>query len=242
MITLAVAVAFQALALQFSELTGGGDGITAPVPRVLSPGFSFGVGTFLGATLNGRLIAYYVVLAVAVTLFLLMLRIISSPFGRVLQAIRENDFRAEALGYRVVVYKTLSNVIAASFATMAGVLLTLWVRYTSPSTSLSLEIMLFVLLMVVIGGMGTLYGAVVGATLFIVVQSYLQDLLGFLGRSVAGLPVAGGVLSALLSPGRWLLWLGILFVIAVCFFPAGIVGELRNRRDRRPTTDAGVAS
>jgi branched-chain amino acid transport system permease protein len=241
MITLAVAVAFQALALQFSDLTGGGDGITASMPRLLSPAFSFGQGPVLGTVLNGRLIAYYVVLTIAVILFLLMLRIVSSPFGRVLQAIRENDFRAEALGYRVVVYKTLSNVIAASFATMAGVLLTLWVRYTSPSTSLSLEIMLYVLLMVVIGGMGTLYGAVVGATLFVVVQSYLQDLIGFVGRSVVGLPVAGGVLSAVFSPARWLLWLGVLFVIAVCFFPAGIVGELRRRGDRGPTAEAGGA-
>jgi branched-chain amino acid transport system permease protein len=229
MITLAVGVVFQTVATQFSNLTGGDDGLTPPVPPALSPSFRFGAGQLLGATLNGRFIAYYLAFAAAVILFLAMLRIVNSPFGRVLQAIRENDFRAEALGYGVVPYRTLANVIAAAFATLAGVLLILWARYNSPSTSLSLEIMLFILLMVVLGGVGTLYGAVIGATLFIVAQSYLQDFIGIIGVSVAGLPIVGGLLAALFSPSRWLLWLGILFVVAVRFFPAGIVGELRRR-------------
>jgi hypothetical protein len=92
--------------------------------------------------------------------FLVLLRIVNSPFGRVLQAIRENDFRAEALGFRTVTYRTVSTVLAALFATVAGALLALWLRYTGPDTTLSFEIMLDILLIVVIGGMGTLYGAV----------------------------------------------------------------------------------
>ena len=67
--------------------------------------------------LDGKLFTYYLLFVVVLALFLLLLRIVNSPFGRVLQAIRENDFRAEAIGYRTVVYRTLSNVLAALFAT-----------------------------------------------------------------------------------------------------------------------------
>jgi branched-chain amino acid transport system permease protein len=100
---------------------------------------------------------------VAVVLVLALLRIVNSPFGRVLQAIRENEFRAEAIGYRVVVYRTTSSILSALFATLAGAMLAIWLRYNGPDTSLSFEIMLDVLLIVVIGGMGTIYGAAIGA-------------------------------------------------------------------------------
>jgi branched-chain amino acid transport system permease protein len=182
-------------------------------------------GPFGAVALNGRFITYYLLFVAVAVMFLVMLRIVNSPFGRVLQAIRENDFRAEALGYRTVVYRTLSNVIAASFATLAGCLLALWLRYNGPDTSLSFEIMLDILLIVVIGGMGTLYGAIIGSVLFLVAQSYLQDLLGWLGGLVQGVPL----LAALLTPDRWLLWLGVLFVLSVYHFPTGIVGKLRER-------------
>ncbi len=84
-------------------------------------------------------ISYYLLFVAAVVLFLALLRIVNSPFGRVLQAIRENDFRAEAIGYRTVVYRTLSNVLSALFATLAGALLALWLRYNGPDTTLSLR-------------------------------------------------------------------------------------------------------
>jgi branched-chain amino acid transport system permease protein len=141
----------------------------------------------------------------------------------VLQAIRENDFRAEAIGYRTVVYRTLSNVLAALFATLAGGLLALWLRYVGPDTTLSFEIMLDILLIVVIGGMGTLYGAVIGSVLFVVAQNYLQDLLRVGAGVLEGVPVLGAVVN----PDRWLLWLGVLFVLSVYHFPTGIVGRLR---------------
>jgi branched-chain amino acid transport system permease protein len=85
--------------------------------------------------------------------------------------------------------------------------------------------MMDVLLIVVIGGMGTIYGAAIGAALFMFAQSYLQDLLRLGSETSAGLPW----LSALLSPDRWLLWLGVLFVLSVYYFPTGIVGKLRTR-------------
>ena len=152
-----------------------------------------------------------------------------SPFGRMLQTIRENDFRAEALGFRTVTYRTVSTVLAALFATVAGALLALWLRYTGPDTTLSFEIMLDILLIVVIGGMGTLYGAVIGSVLFVLAQNYLQDLLKLAAGAVEGVPV----LAAVLTPDRWLLWLGVLFVLSVYYFPTGVVGRLRARVKNR---------
>jgi branched-chain amino acid transport system permease protein len=226
MITLAVASAFQTLASQLSDFTGGEDGLTFKNPTVLSPSFEPLENPIFGVTVDGKLITYYLLFVAVVLLFLALLRVVNSPFGRVLQAIRENDFRAEAIGYRTVVYRTLSNVLAALFATLAGALLALWLRYTGPDTTLSFEIMLDILLIVVIGGMGTLYGAVIGSVIFVFAQNYLQDLLKF-GQSALGGETGVPVLSQLVSPDRWLLWLGVLFVLAVYHFPSGIVGRLR---------------
>jgi len=223
MITLAVASAFAILASQLSWLTGGEDGRTFRVPEVLRPGYSLvEAGAF---SINGRIITYYLVFLVALVLFLAMLRVVNSPFGRVLQGIRENEFRAEALGYRTIVYRSIVNCLSAAMATLAGVLAALWLRYTGPAVTLSFDIMLDILLMVVIGGMGTLYGAVIGATIFILAENYLQALMGALSKSAAGLPV----LPQLFDPDRWLLWLGVLFVLSVYFFPAGIVGKLARK-------------
>ena len=228
MITLAVAAAFQTLASQLSQITGGEDGLTFRMPEWLSPSFEPFETEFLGVLVDGKIISYYLLFVLTVVLVLAMLRIVNSPFGRVLQAIRENEFRAEAIGYRVVVYRTLSSVLSALFATLAGCMLAIWLRYNGPDTSLSFEIMVDVLLIVVIGGMGTIYGAMIGAVLFMVAQSYLQDLLRLAGEALAGVPL----LPALLSPDRWLLWLGVLFVLSVYYFPSGVVGRLRERRAR----------
>ena len=225
MITLAVATAFLTLASQLSDFTGGEDGLSFKLPEALTAAFEPFEAPILGATVDGRMLAYYLLFTTVTVLFLVLLRIVNSPFGRVLQAIRENDFRAEAIGFRTVAYRTASNVIAAAFATVAGALLAIWLRYNGPDTSLSFEIMLDVLLIVVIGGMGTLYGAVIGSTLFLLAQSYLQDLMKLASDATESLPV----LPVLFSPDRWLLWLGVLFVLSVYHFPTGIVGRLRNR-------------
>jgi branched-chain amino acid transport system permease protein len=144
----------------------------------------------------------------------------------VLLSIRENEFRSEALGYRTVVYRTVANCLAAVIAAIAGVLYAIWLRYTGPDTTLSFNIMIDILLMVVIGGMGTLYGAVLGATIFVVAQNYLQDLMKLAADALAGVPL----LPNLVHPDRWLLWLGVLFIVCVYYFPYGIVGKLRLRR------------
>ena len=226
MITLAVASAFLTLASQLSDFTGGEDGLTFKLPAALLPGTSYASEPFLGIVIDGRFVTYYLLFAAALVLVLALLRIVNSPFGRVLQAIRENDFRAEAIGYRTVVYRTIASVVSALFATLAGVMLALWLRYNGPDTTLSFEIMLDVLLIVVIGGMGTIYGAVIGSVLLVLAQNYLQDLMKLGATAVQDVPV----LSQIVSPDRWLLWLGILFVLSVYYFPSGVVGRLRAMR------------
>jgi len=227
MITLAVASAVAVLVSQLSGLTGGEDGLTFKTPRELGPAFKFGKeafdGKLFGVKLNGKLLAYYFVFLGALMLFLLMLRVVNSPFGRVLQAIRENDFRAESIGYRVVFYRITATCLSAAIAALAGALYAVWLRYVGPDTVLSMELMIDILLMVVIGGMGTLYGAVIGASLFVLAQNYLQNLMGAAAEITSGLPV----LPELLNADRWLLWLGLLFILSVYFFPTGIVGRLR---------------
>ena len=229
MITLAVAAAFQTLASQLSDITGGEDGLTFRMPEVLSPSWQLTGQPVFGVTLDGRIVTYYLLFVLAVVFFLALLRIVNSPFGRTLQAIRENEFRAEAIGYRVVYFRMMSSILSALFATLAGAMLAIWLRYNGPDTSLSFEIMLDVLLIVVIGGMGTIYGAAIGAGIFVVAQSYLQDLLKIASQAVSGV----SWLAALLSPDRWLLWLGLLFVLSVYYFPTGIVGRLRAAAARR---------
>jgi branched-chain amino acid transport system permease protein len=193
----------------FSDLTGGEDGLSFRVPELL----------------RVRINAYYLVFGVSTVLFLALLRVVNSPFGRVLLAIRENEFRAEALGYRTVTYRTLANCLGALVATVAGALYALWLRYTGPNTTLDFAIMIDILLMVVIGGMGTMYGAVIGATLFVIAQNYLQDAMKLVSDAARGWPL----LPDLFHPDRWLLWLGVLFVVSVYYFPRGIVGQLRGR-------------
>lgn len=226
MITLAVASAMAVLASQLSGITGGEDGLSFQLPQALRPAFRIFAEPVLGVSINGRLIAYYLVFFVALLMFLLLLRIVNSPFGRVLQAIRENEFRAEALGYRVVAYRTAASVISALAATVAGALMALWLRYNGPDTTLSFSIMIDILLMVVIGGMGTMYGSVIGAALFVLAQSYLQVLMDTGSKALTGVPL----LPNLVHPDRWLLWLGALFIISVYAFPGGIVGRLHQTK------------
>ncbi|MFL5130751.1 MAG: branched-chain amino acid ABC transporter permease [Microvirga sp.] len=226
MITLAVASAAAVLASQLSDVTGGEDGLSFQLPQTLRPAFRLLSEPVFGTAVNGRLLAYYLVFFVSLLVFLALLRIVNSPFGRALQAIRENEFRAEALGYRVVAYRTAASVISALAATIAGAMMALWLRYNGPDTTLSFSIMIDILLMVVIGGMGTMYGAVIGATLFVLAQSYLQVLMGAGSAALKGIPL----LPDLIHPDRWLLWLGALFIVSVYAFPGGIVGRLRQAK------------
>ena len=260
MVTLAVASAFSITVSKMYSITGGEDGLTLSLPAAISPGAAsttlhgFDLAGWLSALLHGHpgvaglgysfgfdgsMVLYYLLFAATLLLFLLMLRMVNSPFGLVLQAMRENPLRAEALGYRTVRYLTADNCIAAVIACIAGALYALSLQYVSVGQTLSFDVMIDVLLMTVIGGMGTLYGAVVGSTVLAVASSYLQGLLTtahatWLGR----LPLLG----ALLGGERWPFWLGLLFVLSVYFFPRGIVGQLRQwAARRRPGLSAPAA-
>lgn len=226
MITLAVASAFGILVSQLYSLTGGEQGLSYRLPTELTPAFKLTDMRVFDVRLDGRLLSYYLVFSGATALFLLLLRVVNSPFGRVLQAIRENDFRAEALGYKTVYFRAIATCISAGAAALAGALLAIWLRYTGPDTTLSLDLMINILVMLVIGGMGTMWGAILGATIFVLAQNYLRDVMGSASALTAGIPF----LTDILHPDRWLFWLGLLFIVSVYSFPTGIVGRLRGTR------------
>ncbi|MGE0659026.1 MAG: branched-chain amino acid ABC transporter permease [Reyranellaceae bacterium] len=191
MITLALAQMIFFLALQ-AKFTGGEDGIQA-VPR--KPMF----GVF---DVSSDLTFYYVVLAIFLAGFALIYRIVHSPFGQVLKAIRENEPRTISLGYRVERYKLLAFVLSASLAGLAGstkVFVTQLASLTDVQWQMSGE----VVLMTLVGGLGTMFGPVVGAFFVITMQNYLATL------------------------GEWVLVIqGVIFVIVVLSFRRGIVGEI----------------
>jgi branched-chain amino acid transport system permease protein len=235
MVTLAAASVMLVLASQMSEFTGGEDGMTYEVPKLFSAATRLLTDAdgktlrILGVAMNGKLVAYYFVFVSSLVLFLLLLRIVASPLGTVLQAIRENELRAEAIGYRVVAYRTAIFCIAAVIAALAGILRAVWLKYVGPDVALSFGIMIDILLMVVIGGMGTMVGAIIGVVVMSIAQFYLKDLMQLGADATAGVPL----LPDLLNPDRWLLWLGVLFILLVYFFPAGIAGTLMGQGGKK---------
>jgi branched-chain amino acid transport system permease protein len=226
MITLAIAELAIVLATKLSGLTGGEDGISLRMPGIFA--LSCNLGTFMGIEITGRVVTYYAVLFACLGLFMVMLRFIHSPLGRVLQAIRDNSQRAEALGYKVFLYESISITFGCVIASITGGLYAIWVGYVNPESSLGvMTIMLDVLLMVIIGGMGTLYGGLVGAMFLKITQTFLPDL-----QSLAkGLFPGAGLLHSMLE--RWLLLFGILFILVVIFFPKGVLGSVRDYMERR---------
>jgi branched-chain amino acid transport system permease protein len=191
MITLALAQMVFFLALQ-AKFTGGEDGIQA-VPRKVLLGF---------IDISNEFTFYYVVLVIFLAAFALIYRIVHSPFGQVLKAIRENEPRTISLGYRVNHYKLLAFVLSASLAGLAGstkVFVTQLASLTDVQWQMSGE----VVLMTLVGGLGTLFGPVVGAFVVITMQNYLSGM------------------------GEWVLVIqGVIFVIVVLSFRRGIVGEI----------------
>ncbi len=234
MVTLAAASVMLVLASQLSEFTGGEDGLTYSIPRLFSPATELIADAegkavkLFGVALNGKIALYYFVFSSSLALFAVMLRIVASPLGRVLKAIRENEMRAEAIGYRVVGYRTAVFCIAAVIAALAGILRAVWLKYTGPEVALSFDIMIDILLIVVIGGMGTMWGAVIGVVLMTLASYYLKDLMALGAEATASIPL----LPDLLNPDRWLLWLGVGFILLVYFFPSGLVGTLMDRDAR----------
>ena len=226
MITLAIAELAIVLATKLSGITGGEDGISISMPGIFA--VSFNMGDFMGVEITGRVITYYFVLLSCLGLFLVMLRFTHSPLGRVLQAIRDNEQRAEALGYKTFLFQAISITFGCIMASTIGGLYAIWVGYVNPESCLGvLTIMLDVLLMVIIGGMGTLYGGIVGAAFLKITQTFLPDLQNL----AKGLfPHAEFLHNAL---ERWLLVFGILFILVVIFFPKGVIGSVHDYMSRR---------
>lgn len=199
MITLAIAQMVYFVCLQ-APFTGGEDGLQG-VPR----GALFGL-----LSLESDTAMYYLVVAVFVACFLGISRIVRSPFGQVLKMIRENEPRAISLGYQVDRYKLLAFVLSAALAGLAGSLKTLIMGFATLSDahwSMSGE----VILMTLLGGVGTLFGPVFGAGIVISLQDLLAD-----------------------KVGSWVtVIIGVIFVLCVLAFRKGVVGELQAYLERR---------
>ena len=199
MVTLAMAQMVYFVWLQ-APFTGGEDGLQG-VPR----GKLFGL-----LSLADDRVLYYVVLAVFVAVFLFIIRIVHSPYGQVLKAIRENEPRAISLGYDVDRYKLLAFVLSTAIAGLAGSMKTLVLGFATLSDahwSLSGEVVLMTLL----GGMGTFAGPVIGAFTIIGLQNFLAD-----------------------QVGAWInVIIGVIFVVCVVAFRKGFVGELLAWLQRR---------
>jgi branched-chain amino acid transport system permease protein len=193
MVTLAMAQMVYFVFLQ-APFTGGEDGLQG-VPR----GNLFGF-----ISLQSDLVLYFVVLAVFVAVFLFVIRVVHSPYGQVLKAIRENEPRAISLGYDVDRYKLLAFVLSTALAGLAGSMKTLvlgFVTLNDAHWSLSGE----VILMTLLGGLTTFAGPVLGAFTIIGLQNFLAD-----------------------QVGSWInVIIGVIFVICVVAFRRGFVGELK---------------
>jgi branched-chain amino acid transport system permease protein len=199
MVTLAMAQMIYFVFLQ-APFTHGEDGLQG-VPR----GKLFGMFSLANDT-----VLYYLVLAVFVAVFLFIVRIVHSPYGQVLKAIRENEPRAVSLGYDVDRYKLLAFVLSTAIAGLAGSMKTLVLGFATLSDahwSLSGEVVLMTLL----GGMGTFAGPVIGAFTIIGLQDFLAD-----------------------QVGSWInVIIGAIFVVCVVAFRKGFVGELLAWQQRR---------
>jgi branched-chain amino acid transport system permease protein len=193
MITLALAQMMFFFAVQ-APFTGGEDGIQA-VPR----GHLFGL-----IDLSNQTTLYYVVLVLFLACFLLIYRIIHSPFGEVLKAIRENEPRAISLGYKTDRYKLMAFVLSAALAGVAGATKAIVFQLAS-LTDVHWTMSGEVVLMTLVGGLGTVFGPVVGAFVIVSMENYLAEF------------------------GQWITVIqGVIFVACVLLFRRGVIGEIAN--------------
>ena len=179
-------------------------------------GFTFDVPDWLNITQN-RFLFYYMALLIMVLAFLVVRRLMNSPTGRVLSALRDNEERAQMLGYNTFYFKLIAIIIAGVMASGAGVLRGLMLKGVSPHV-LGLTFTINPLLMTIIGGMATFAGPVVGAFALRLIEQYLRDNVITLG----GMELNVGE--------HWALILGVIFVLSVLVFPYGIVGTWQMRR------------
>lgn len=206
MITLALAQMLYFVFLQ-TPFTGGEDGLQS-VPR----------GSFFGLDLASDLTLYYVVLAIFIAAFWLIYRTVNSPFGQVLTSIRENEARATSLGYDVDRFKLVAFVLSAALAGLAGATKTLVLGFATLSDAIWTTSGA-VILMTLVGGMGTMIGPMVGALVVIA----LENKIGEVGRVLAdwtGIAWFNGLGESVS------LVTGLIFIVCVLAFRRGVVGEI----------------
>ncbi len=207
MITLALAQMLFFVALQ-AKFTGGEDGLQG-VPR----GKLFGV-----IDLSSDLVMYYVALIIVAAAFLLIVRTIHSPFGQVLKAIKENEPRAISLGYDVNRFKLLAFVISAALTGLAGSLKTLVLGFATLS-DVHWTTSGHVILMTLMGGLGTLSGPLLGSAVVVALENKIGDFGSFLAH-VTGVEWFGTLGESVT------IVTGLIFVLCVLLFRKGIMGEL----------------
>ncbi len=216
MITLALAQMVFFVALRAGGFTGGEDGLQG-VPR----------GSLLGMIdLGSDLTLYFFVLALAVGAFALIVRTVHSPFGQVLMAIKENEPRAVSLGYDVDKYKLLAFVLSAALAGLAGGLKVL-VQGFETLTDVHWTMSGLVVLMTLVGGMGTLAGPILGAVIIIMLENKLGDW-GIYLSSVSGIEWFTTIGEAVNMV------VGLIFIICVLAFRRGIIGEFLAWTRKKP--------
>jgi branched-chain amino acid transport system permease protein len=211
MITLALAQMVYFGAVRFTDFTGGEDGLQG-IPR----------GRLLGMLdLSNDLAMYYVVLAIFIGGFALIVRTVHSPFGQVLKAIKANEPRAISLGYDVDKYKLMAFVLSGSLAALAGATKAVVLGFET-LTDVHWAMSGLVILMTLVGGMGTMVGPIIGAILIISLENKLGDF-GTMMANATGIEwftTLGEAVS---------LVTGLIFVACVLLFRRGIVGELMAR-------------
>lgn len=195
MLTMAISGLLLVVAEKWRDVTKGNDGFTFKAPDVF----------------KDRVVFYLVVLILLVIVFITLKRFVSSPLGRVLIAVRENEQRTKSLGFKTLNYKVIASVVAGVIASLAGSLYAVSLRFVNTSV-LTMEITLDALLMTIIGGVGTLIGPLVGSVVIESAQHYLSGL-------ARDFPIFE----------RWIIFFGIIYILAVIFFPKGIVGTLQSK-------------
>jgi branched-chain amino acid transport system permease protein len=214
MITLALAQMIYFLCLQL-PFTGGEDGLQG-VPR----------GKLLGVVdLSNDMTMYYVVLAISIAGFALIVRTIHSPFGQVLKAIKENEARAVSLGYDANRYKLLAFVLSAALSGLAGATKTTVLGFET-LTDVHWTMSGSVILMTLVGGLGTIAGPVVGAFIIVALENKLGDFGNWMA-SVTGIEWFRTIGESVT------IVTGFIFIVCVLAFRRGIVGELAERFGRR---------
>jgi branched-chain amino acid transport system permease protein len=199
LLTVALGMIVWGICLRWTSVTGGENGIRGTV----KPAWMIDQATF-----------YYFVLAVGAAMTLAMWRFVNSPFGLTLRGIKESESRMRTLGYNVPLHLFIGFTVSGFFAGVAGALYAFFNSFVSPST-VALAQSVEGLLMAIVGGLGTLFGGLIGAVIIIALQYFVS-----------------------LYTERWPTVLGFMFIATMIFAPEGVLGKLRQLLRRRPSTTA----